>query len=474
MIPSTSAIPDKHDASRTPDAINYLLDETDKLAVIFATPAAANVGKPASAKAPPLRTESGSKELRDWIRNCNTRITTLRPQSSGRDEAAEYRSQIVEQFPKHLQFAISALFDFSYRVGKFENSALADRINPETRTLVSGLMYHQQHLQQSPAVASASNHQLAYSRNESEATWTCYQDIINHGSERHGNGNQRFNVTLESAEHTYLPIPTLCIRLIIQNVLFAVHSGSGGVRPIDVRLSNERARTADKDYFCLSIRSQARPLQELLATACRTENRNTKTFVFEGSGIGHVIAAKLVELLAGEIVITSHADGTTTAKIMIPLRQQKASASEATLFENPGSPKTRGRDAFSVLYIEDMKSHALLVKQIFQRMGNIELLLAATADAGLELARTCKPDLILLDMELPDMKGLEVYRQLQAAPQTAGITVFAISASAMPDQVNQALDAGIKHYLTKPFSYKELIQMLQDERNSRHPQLPGQ
>src|SRR5690606_10236518 len=103
----------------------------------------------------------------------------------------------------------------------------------------------------------------------------------------------------------------------------------------------------------------------------------------------------------------------------------------------------------------------------FERLGNIRLQVAATGYAGLEIAKAEKPDLILLDMELPDMKGIELFQRLRANPETSGITVFAISAAAMPHQIAQALELGIKQYLTKPFSYKELSQLLQEERSNK-------
>jgi CheY-like chemotaxis protein len=114
-----------------------------------------------------------------------------------------------------------------------------------------------------------------------------------------------------------------------------------------------------------------------------------------------------------------------------------------------------------------MQSHALLVKQIFSRMSDIDLQIAATAWAGLQQAKKQLPDLILLDMELPDMKGLDLYRHLREDVRTAHIPVVAISASAMPHQVQAALDAGMRQYITKPFSYKELIKMLQDEQATK-------
>src|SRR5690606_32691468 len=101
---------------------------------------------------------------------------------------------------------------------------------------------------------------------------------------------------------------------------------------------------------------------------------------------------------------------------------------------------------FTVVYVEDVRSHALLVKQIVDRMNDVKLLLADTGKHGLELIAMERPDLVLLDMELPDMNGMDLFRALQEDAATAGIAVVALSASAMSHQVGEALDMGVRHY----------------------------
>jgi CheY-like chemotaxis protein len=438
------------------------MDEANNLSVIFkATPEPENATE-APVKRPPLKDASTNRQLQEWIRNCNKRIATLKEQIGARDdEQPDSRNELLALFPKNLHFPIGALYDFANRLGKFENLALADKVGLETQAITSGILYLQQHIEKGTLSSLKDQERpLAYSRNESEATWTCFRDVIKHCSR-----NQSYNITLESDHDTYLPIPTLDVRLIIQNVIFSVLNGSFTAEPIAIHVSNIASRPAGTNSFCLAIKVPGNPLGSVISSTYYSARKSNNTFVFEGSGIGHIIAAKLIEFLGGDIIITNNCDSTNTVKIIIPLNSKNQR-------EEAPAPDSQPRKAdsvgdFSVLYIEDMKSHALLVKQIFERLSNINLLLAATGWAGLEAAQRDKPDLILLDMELPDMKGIELYRRLQQDPRTAGITVFAISASAMPHQVNEALDLGIRHYITKPFSYKELIQMLLEEQAAR-------
>jgi CheY-like chemotaxis protein len=106
----------------------------------------------------------------------------------------------------------------------------------------------------------------------------------------------------------------------------------------------------------------------------------------------------------------------------------------------------RGR----VLYIEDNPVNLMLVEQFLLRWPAVELAGATTADGGLARLRGERFDLVLLDMQLPDMHGTELLRQLRREGLLDGAPVVALSASAMPDAVNAALSAGAAEYWTKP------------------------
>jgi CheY-like chemotaxis protein len=105
---------------------------------------------------------------------------------------------------------------------------------------------------------------------------------------------------------------------------------------------------------------------------------------------------------------------------------------------------------FVVLYIEDNPSNLHLVQRILSRRPEIRLLSAMQGELGYELARLHCPDLILLDLHLPDVSGLEILQRLQKHEGTASIPTVLLSADATPGQARRALDAGARAYLTKP------------------------
>lgn len=450
-------VTDRIAGTRT-EAVNYLMDEANNLSVIFSSPAA-DGSATRSVRVPPLPYETASQQLREWIRNCNARIATIRDQiRDGDTNSQQLRQAVLELFPVNLHFPMGALIDFANRLGRFENLELASRVGFETQTIASAILYLQQLMQKrlDSGIGPAETPKT-YCRQESESTWTCLRELILQCSRK-----QRFDLTLESAEHTQLPVPTLDLRLIIQNVILSVVNGGFSSEPIAIHVANQQL-SPGQTCFSLAIQVPGNPLGRVMSTTLYNAARNNHTFVFEGSGIGHILAAKLLGFLEGEIVITNNCDGNQTVKILVPLDSRRA-RDDARAAE---AAKHNARSDFSVLYIEDMKSHALLVKQIFDRLSDIDLQLAATAWAGLAHVQARQTDLILLDMELPDMKGLDLFRRLREDARTRGIPVVAISASAMPHQVQEALDLGMCKYITKPFSYKELIRVVQEEQGRK-------
>lgn len=116
-----------------------------------------------------------------------------------------------------------------------------------------------------------------------------------------------------------------------------------------------------------------------------------------------------------------------------------------------------------ILYIEDNPVNQLVVEELVAQRPHLQLSCSPDGASGLEAARRQHPQLILLDMQLPDMDGYEVMRLLQADALTAGIPCIALSANAMPEDIRRALAAGFAAYWTKPIDFKAFLAGL-DER----------
>ena len=111
----------------------------------------------------------------------------------------------------------------------------------------------------------------------------------------------------------------------------------------------------------------------------------------------------------------------------------------------------------TVLYIEDNLSNLRLVERILARRPEVKLLSAMQGSIGLELARQHLPDLVLLDLHLPDIEGDELLRQLRANPRTASLLIVVLSADATASQIERLLAAGANGYLTKPINVRKFL-----------------
>jgi signal transduction histidine kinase/CheY-like chemotaxis protein len=171
----------------------------------------------------------------------------------------------------------------------------------------------------------------------------------------------------------------------------------------------------------------------------------------EGAGLGLVISRHLAERQGGSLDVASVPGQGTTVTIRIN-RDLSESAAPADFEATASGASVLAGTAGVIVYIEDDPVNILLMEQYAAEGADVQLLVARDGASGLELARQWTPNLILLDMQLPDMSGLDVLDRLRDDPATSGIRVVALSADAMPAQVTEAIARGAEAYWTKPLS----------------------
>ena len=197
--------------------------------------------------------------------------------------------------------------------------------------------------------------------------------------------------------------------------------------------------------------------------------------VSEGTGLGLSLSKHLIEAMGGAIGVESVPGKGSTFWVELPLIPAKSAATArkldapvSNLAEEPRAPAPR-----TLLYIEDNLSNLRLVERILARRPEVTLISAMQGRLGLELARQHSPDLILLDLHLPDMQGDEILRQLRAEPGTAHLPIVMISADATTPQIERLRAGGATDYLTKPIDVGKFLNLVDATEPRRHHPEPS-
>ena len=181
----------------------------------------------------------------------------------------------------------------------------------------------------------------------------------------------------------------------------------------------------------------------------------------EGTGIGLVVSKRLVELMGGNI--GAHSTLGVGSDFWIELNQAVAHEHDLVT-EAPQAISTAqsldGTKVRTLLYVEDNLANMELVAQLIARRANLRLLRAEDGVRGIVLARTHLPDVILMDINLPGISGLHALGLLREDPLTRHIPILALSANAMPRDIEKGLEAGFYRYLTKPIKIGEFMEAL--------------
>ena len=175
----------------------------------------------------------------------------------------------------------------------------------------------------------------------------------------------------------------------------------------------------------------------------------------EGTGIGLVISRRLAELMGGTLKADSRADAGSTFTLRLP-----AAEAAGTPAADPGAARPAPYEQRLVHYVEDNAINIEVMRGVLAMREQIVLECSALGLDGVAGIRHRRPDLILLDMQLPDVSGLELLRHLKADDLLASIPVIVVSADASPKHMEQALTLGAAHYVTKPLDVTQFLKLV--------------
>lgn len=177
----------------------------------------------------------------------------------------------------------------------------------------------------------------------------------------------------------------------------------------------------------------------------------------KGTGIGLAITRELVKMMGGSVGAESVESKGSNFWIELMLSDEKAISQPATIQRKD----SYSQQSIKIVYVEDDSINAHLLSGIIDKMTNHNLMIARTGTEGLKLILHQLPDLVLLDINLPDMDGYEVLEKMRANPQTKNIPAIAITANAMMNDVDRGERAGFNDYMVKPVKAYELLKSIE-------------
>ena len=181
----------------------------------------------------------------------------------------------------------------------------------------------------------------------------------------------------------------------------------------------------------------------------------------EGTGIGLVVTKRLVELMGGNIGAASIPGAGSVFWVEFPVAAAPLLAlMEAAQAATLAPVALDGRPLRTVQYVEDNQANLEVVAQLIARRQDLRLLTAGNGHLGVEYARACVPDVILMDINLPGLSGTAAMQLLRTDPATTHIPVIALSANAVPRDIEQGLAAGFFNYITKPIVVSRFMDAL--------------
>jgi CheY-like chemotaxis protein len=189
----------------------------------------------------------------------------------------------------------------------------------------------------------------------------------------------------------------------------------------------------------------------------------------EGTGIGLVVCEDLIERMGGVIGMESEVGRGSTFWFELPMAEDDrertvAEANDLVVPDKGVLPGTIG----TLLYVEDNPANLVLMEKIVSRIKGLSMISAHTGELGIELARAKRPDIIILDINLPGLNGIEVLKKLRQYDDIRNTPILALSAAATKIDIEKGMEAGFLRYLTKPLVVSEIVDAIRSALGDSH------
>jgi PAS domain S-box-containing protein len=273
---------------------------------------------------------------------------------------------------------------------------------------------------------------------------------------------QRYQIELERfAMPRELPLVSADRTRLLQIVM---NLGSNAVkynRPFGKVVFEVSAPEEDKVRICVRDTGIGVPRDKQSSLFQPFQRAGQETGPIEGTGIGLVITKRLAHMMGGDVGFESEPGRGSAFWVTLPAHASQVSSNRPHTLPSAGDDRLSRDGRRLVLYVEDNPANVVFMQDLLGNFESIELLVAPTAEVGIELATRRQPVVIIMDINLPGMSGLDALRALKREENTWHIPIIALTAAASDRDRQQGERAGFYRYLTKPVKVDELIGALE-------------
>ena len=248
------------------------------------------------------------------------------------------------------------------------------------------------------------------------------------------------------------------VKQVLMNLLLNAikYNKPGGAVSIECKL-----KAANKIRLCVRDTGKGLTAEQLSQLFQPFNRLGQEAGTEDGAGIGLVVSKQLAEAMGGTI----GADSTVGEGSVFWIELEMTTAPELALPDIGYTPNTQqqladGAAPRTVLYVEDNPANLELVRQLIGRRADLKLVTATNGKLGIESAHLHRPSVVLMDINMPGISGIDAMRILHADPSTAHIPIIALSANAMPHDIAKGLEVGFFNYVTKPIKVGEFMDTL--------------
>ncbi len=261
-------------------------------------------------------------------------------------------------------------------------------------------------------------------------------------------------------------------------VVLTLHHAPAAPTGTDQAARNGAAGQGTAGSICIEVADSGMGLgpQQLEALYQPFNRLGAELSEVEGTGLGLSLVKELTEAMGGTLSVRSVLGQGSQFSLRLPAEAAAEDATVAMDMATDDAPDAilDAPDApFLVLYVEDNRLNAMVMRLALKRLPGVVLDIATDGRTGLAMARHLRPDLLLLDINLPELSGMEVMRQVRADPALTHTPCVAVSANSIAADIERAMDAGFDDYIAKPIAVQPLLQLVQRMRQGGRPRRSG-